>query len=301
MTTQTEITTPNHVVAIPSKIKPNVWPLILIAILILAVVGAVVLVSPPKAEVVSGNTRALDAMSARYQGLAEVHAANNPVSVGSLEASTARYDGMVEAFSFEGVSGLEAGRLASAARYQGLAEVHVTGEVASPEVYWSTTAARYQALADDFARKEAQVEAYWTATAARYQALAEDFAGKEAMLANYWTTTAARYQGMADSILAEQAEGLKAGRIASAARYDGLAGVHGIAPLEGNWTASAARLGAMADDFAGKEVQMERILSANATRYQGMAEAFLIKGGIEQGWTATGARYQAMAEGHLTK
>jgi hypothetical protein len=32
-----------------------------------------------------------------------------------------------------------------------------------------------------------------------------------------------------------------------------------------------------------------------------MAEAFLIKGGIEQGWTATGARYQAMAEGHLTK
>jgi hypothetical protein len=167
MTTQTEITNPNHVVAIPSKIKPTVWPLILIAILILAVVGAVVLVSPPEVEVVSGNTRALEAMSARYQGLAEAHAAKNQVSVRSLKASTARYQGMAEAFSSEGVSGLEAGRLASAARYQGLAEMHAAGEVTSPEVYWTATAARYQALADDFARREVQVEGYWAATAAR--------------------------------------------------------------------------------------------------------------------------------------
>ena len=126
MTTQTEVTNTNQVVRTPLQITLSIWPLILAALLILTVISAVILVTPPKAEEISSNSRALVAMSARYQGLADLHAANSPVSKRALDAASARYQGMADAYLSEQAEGIETGWSATAARYQALAEYHLT-------------------------------------------------------------------------------------------------------------------------------------------------------------------------------
>jgi hypothetical protein len=97
MTTQTDITNSSQVVQAPLKIKTPIWPFIFVALLIVSVISAAILVIPPMVGKISGNDTALNAMSARYQGLAELHAAmDRSVTQRSFEAMSARYQGLAD-------------------------------------------------------------------------------------------------------------------------------------------------------------------------------------------------------------
>ena len=142
MTTQAEVVKSNHVVQTPMVIRTTIWTLLLTVLLI----GAIILTMPRKGEDFSSSRRALDADSARYQGLADAYAAlKAPVGSHALEAWAARYQGQADAYAAlnkpAGSDALEAW----AARYQGQADAYAE--------IWSTIAARYQAMADYYQAK----------------------------------------------------------------------------------------------------------------------------------------------------
>ena len=147
MTTQTEITKSTRVVQAPVQVKTPVWPMILGVALILSLIGAAILIPASKRDAPPSNARALNAWSARYQGLANQHAA---------EVDTKR---AMQAWS---------------ARYQGQADLYAAGKVIQLDRNWSAVAERYQAMADAYlAAQDAGLAAGWSATATRYQALAD--------------------------------------------------------------------------------------------------------------------------------
>jgi hypothetical protein len=150
MTTQVEVTKSSQTIQAPSQIKKPIWPFVLAILLTLFLISAAILVISPAEAVSSGNQRALEAMTARYQGLAEMQARNE--------------------------AALERGWQASAARYQGLADLQAK-PISSPALEAMT--ARYQGLAEMQARNEAALERGWQASTARYQALAEYYQARD--------------------------------------------------------------------------------------------------------------------------
>ena len=97
MTTQTEITKSNHVVQAPLRINIPIWPLVLAVLLILSLIGVAFVVIPTKGEGINSSHRALEAISARYQGLADQYAAMRQAdSQRALEAISARYQGLAD-------------------------------------------------------------------------------------------------------------------------------------------------------------------------------------------------------------
>ena len=82
MTTQTEIANSKQDVQPPLPIKNYKWPLVLAVLVILAIVSAVIVITPARAE-------HLEATSAPW-GLADLYAINSPVdSQRALEATSA--------------------------------------------------------------------------------------------------------------------------------------------------------------------------------------------------------------------
>lgn len=77
MTTETKITESQQAVQVPLQIRASLWPSALAVLVFLSLVGATILVIPPKGEDFFSSRRALEATSARYQGLAEYYQARN--------------------------------------------------------------------------------------------------------------------------------------------------------------------------------------------------------------------------------
>jgi hypothetical protein len=190
MTTQTEITKTNKTIHAPFQIKRSTLQIALAVLLIVSIVGVLAMAISPADEINSANNQALMAMSARYQGLADMYAKE--------QAALAR------------------GWAASAARYQGLADSYASAETRAI----AASTARHQGLADLFARNETALARGWAACAARYQGLANYHALSE--LSPAYQVMAFRYQGMAQAYFANQVA-LERGWLASAARYQGLA------------------------------------------------------------------------------
>ena len=155
MTTQTEITKSHQVVQAPLKVEKSSWPFVLAALLIISLIGVTLMVIPTKGEDITGSRRALEAISARYQGqvdlytargqadsqraleaisaryqgLADLHAANSPVdSHRVLEAISARYQGQADSFAAKRESDSQRALEAISARYQGLADLYLVQE-----------------------------------------------------------------------------------------------------------------------------------------------------------------------------
>jgi hypothetical protein len=165
---------------------------------------------------VGSSQRALAAMSARYQAMAEHDALSGEAQLDQYWSATAdRYQALADAYLSEQSTGIEAGWAATAARYQALADHDALSGEAQLDKYWSATADRYHK----------GIEAGWLATAARYQALADhDALSGEAQLDQYWSATAERYQAMADAYLSEQSTGIEASPVPGVSR---LLPIHG--------------------------------------------------------------------------
>jgi hypothetical protein len=154
----------------PSRIYKSIWPYALAVLLAVFVVGAAILLSPPKQALSASNQRAMDASAARYQGLADMYAEDQAALERGWQASADRYQGLADLQAKQALSPAQA---AAAARYQGLAELHAEN-IAALERGWQASTARYQGLADMHASNEAAaLERGWQASAARYQGLAE--------------------------------------------------------------------------------------------------------------------------------
>ena len=97
MTTQTEIANFKQDVQPPLPIKNYKWPLVLAVLVILAIVNAVIVIIPARAEHLDSNLRALEATSARYQYSADQYAAKRQAdSQRALESISARYQGLAD-------------------------------------------------------------------------------------------------------------------------------------------------------------------------------------------------------------
>jgi len=127
MTTQTEITKTNHIVQAPFKVDKSIWPLVLAALVILFLISAAVVILQPKGEVFTGNRRALEAISARYQGQADLYAATKLAdSQRALEAISARYQGLADLYTATKLADSQRALEAISARYQGQADMYLT-------------------------------------------------------------------------------------------------------------------------------------------------------------------------------
>ena len=166
MTTHTEVTGSSQIVGTRLAEKKINWFWVMAIALALVLIITAFVVALPAGRSVESNQRALEAMSARYQGVADIHASRNEASTQrALNAVSARYQGLADLHVARSAPALEA----MSARYQGLAELHGAGQLAQ---HWSSTTGRYQALAEAYLQDKG-IETGRSASAARYQALSE--------------------------------------------------------------------------------------------------------------------------------
>jgi len=103
MTTNTEIANSKQAVQPPLPIKNYKWPLVLAVLVILAIVSAVIVITPARAEHLDSDLRALETTSARYQYSADQYAAKRQAdSQRALESISARYQGLADLYQAQG-------------------------------------------------------------------------------------------------------------------------------------------------------------------------------------------------------
>ena len=145
MTTQTEITKTNQIVQAPLKVEKSIWPLVLAALVILFLISAAVVILQPKGEVFTGNRRALESISARYQGQADLYAAKEQAdSQRALEAISARYQGLADLQAANSLVDSQTALAATSARYQYSADQYAAKRQADSQRALESISARYQ-------------------------------------------------------------------------------------------------------------------------------------------------------------
>ncbi len=118
MTTQTEIANFKQDVQPPLPIKNYKWPMVLAVVVILAIVSAVIVVIPARAEHLDSNLRALEATSARYQYSANQYASKRQAdSQRALESISARYQGLADLYAINSPVDSQRALEATSARY----------------------------------------------------------------------------------------------------------------------------------------------------------------------------------------
>jgi hypothetical protein len=129
MTTQTEVTRSNQAIQVLLPKKASLWLWVLAVLLIISVVSATLLVVSSKDVEISGNTRALEADSARYQGMADFYANTEVLGTQrAMDAMSARYRGLADFYANTEKSGTQRAMDAMAARYRGLADFYAASE-----------------------------------------------------------------------------------------------------------------------------------------------------------------------------
>ena len=152
MATHTEISKSNQAFQPPMPTRTSIWPVVVVAFLILSLVGIAVSLLTPKGEVLNRDNRPLEAWAARYQGVADTFAAKDAlISQRALEAWAARYQGVANASAAKVVLNSQRALEAWAARYQGLAEASVAKDALNSQRALEAWTARYQGSADSFA------------------------------------------------------------------------------------------------------------------------------------------------------
>ena len=123
MATHTEISKSNQAFQPPMPTRTSIWPVVVVAFLILSLVGIAVSLLTPKGEVLNRDNRPLEAWAARYQGVANASAAKVVLnSQRALEAWAARYQGLAEASAAKDALNSQRALEAWTARYQGSAD-----------------------------------------------------------------------------------------------------------------------------------------------------------------------------------
>lgn len=143
MTTQTNVNRSSETIQAKVQVNPPIMRFVIVALLLTAVITAIFLVISPGEGVIDTNNRAVEAQTARYQGLADWFAKKQAGLERGWDASAARYQALANDYA---LSKMPPAFKAEAARYQGLADVYMANKAAL-ERGWDASAARYQGLA----------------------------------------------------------------------------------------------------------------------------------------------------------
>jgi hypothetical protein len=182
MTTQKNVSVSNPTAPSSIGTKTNYSSLAMGVVLALILIGAAILFSKPTIGTSAIESRAAQAWTARYQGLAgqatRLEEANR---VQGFEAWAARYQGLANRYAPVKASAARYQRMAdyfatvdaSAARYQGLANLYNLEDGTISQRVLAAWAARYEAMAGSYARTNEPISHQGLdAWAARYQAMA---------------------------------------------------------------------------------------------------------------------------------
>jgi len=135
--------------------KTHIWPLVLAAFLILAIIGGAIVVSQPRGEEFVRNRRALESISARYQGMADLYTAREKAETQrALEIISSRYKGMADLFAAREKAETQRALESISSRYQGQADLYTAWEKAETIRVLKIISARYQAQAEMYQAQE---------------------------------------------------------------------------------------------------------------------------------------------------
>jgi hypothetical protein len=149
MTTQTQLSNLAQAVRRLQKSKAHILLWILAALLILSLLNFAIVAVPAEGESLDSSQRALKAISAHYQGMADLYAMGQ-------KAETQRALAILSS------------------RYQGMADLFAAGQNVEIQHALKILSSRYQGMMDLFpARWQAETMRALTIISARYQAQAE--------------------------------------------------------------------------------------------------------------------------------
>jgi len=172
MTTQTERMQVNQ--PIQTQVKTSHWLWALAAVLVLILAGGATRIYSSSGEVQASSRHGLDAISARYQAMANAYAIGNllPTSQ-ALTVISDRYQGMLEIHTTGQRSETLSALTAISERYQGQAD-SLSSEIDRGFNALKILSSRYQAQADLLARGPmTESLRALTILSNRYQALAD--------------------------------------------------------------------------------------------------------------------------------
>ncbi len=146
MTTQVEVTGSKQIVQSRRDKRKLNWPWVAVIVLSMVLIVTAFVATLPAEK---SNQRALEAISARYQSMAELYEKRSKAdSRSALEAISTRYQGMAKLYTKgNGSSSLHALEAISN-RYQGLAELYTLGSEGDTQRALEIISARFQAQAE---------------------------------------------------------------------------------------------------------------------------------------------------------
>jgi uncharacterized lipoprotein YehR (DUF1307 family) len=149
MTTQTRLSETVQVVPTIAKSKIRIIPWVILALIIIALVAVVFAVSPALNSKSETNMKALEAVSARYQGMADSYYAMQELnSQKALESISAHYQGLANLYGAELVTDSQKALESISARYQGQADLIAAKRQSDSQKALESISAHYQGLAD---------------------------------------------------------------------------------------------------------------------------------------------------------
>ena len=149
MTTQTQLSDSPQVVQSPCKSGLNFFPWVLASLAIIALIVITIAVIPTKGGNLDHNVKTLEAISARYQGMADIHAANRQLdSQKALESVSAHYQGLANLYGATLVSNSQKALESISARYQGQVDLIAAKRQSDSQKALESISAHYQGLAD---------------------------------------------------------------------------------------------------------------------------------------------------------
>jgi len=202
MTTKVEISKSNQVLLKHKKGIDFLLILILAAVLATTIIATQWVPTLAKEVTIDENSRANQAWAARYQGLADLFAIDEPPqNPGSVAAFNLRYQALTKAYYK--AQNAQRAAMASTARYQGLAELFAPEDPPQNPGSVANFTLRYQELTEAYYSSR-NVQRAAMASAARYQAMADFFQASSQLSSPSLAASAARYQGLADFFLASE-------------------------------------------------------------------------------------------------
>jgi hypothetical protein len=178
MTTQTQEAKINQAKITLLMKKSHIWLLVLAAFLILAIISGAFMVSQPRGEEFVRNGRALESISARYQGMADLYPAREKARTQrALQIISARYQGMADLYPSGNKANTHQALEILSSRYQGMADRNATGVQAETLRVLNIISARYQSTADLYAvGRKVQTQRALEVLSSRYQGMVDFYA-----------------------------------------------------------------------------------------------------------------------------
>jgi hemoglobin-like flavoprotein len=155
MTTHTDISKSGQTIQSPLGFQIFAWILGLFIILSLVLLGVGDILLTPETEAPLSESRAMQAWTARYQGLANEYTSSQVfVEQKALNAWAARYQALASEYALKVESMSQEAMDAWTTRYQGLASEYALMVEGMSQKALDAWAARYQGLADEILSKE---------------------------------------------------------------------------------------------------------------------------------------------------